>query len=284
MPFKPPKQDAFRRFVVLDGPEILAALSALDGGAVDEILTRRSGDTDREIAGEIGVEPLKVRGKRGKNQRIEEEMRRVRTEHSAASALIDSLRDREAVGVLEGTLDEQALSAVQPGMVVELWAAVSLHPVFQIDAVMASFLRNANSLGQAEAAKELRKVLPLMQALMGTGDKDGRILLDFRTGDTQAARIVAFVDRSAIQVSVEDLTGHFSALVQVDEVLTGPGEELLTLRAIRGAPPGKTERDGILEGGLGLIEPATELGVELTAEDLLMPAPLILLRPIAVWR
>lgn len=127
-------------------------------------------------------------------------------------------------------------------------------------------------------------MLPFMKALMGTGDQDGRILLDLNTGDDQAARIVAFADRAAIQVPIEDLTGHFTAVVQIDEMLLSEGEELLTLRAIRGAPPGKAERDGMLEGAVGLIAPATELGVQLTIDDLLMPAPLVLLRPIAIWR
>ncbi len=262
----------------------LAALSALDGGAVDEIFTKRSGDSGHEVGGEVGIEPVKVRGKRGKTQRIEEEMRRVHTEHSSASALIDRLNEREAVGVLKGVLDEDALSAIQPGMVVQLRAAVSLHPIFQIDAVLASYIKNAPALGQGEQAKELRKVLPLMRALMGTGDRDGRILLDMETGADQAARVVAFVERAAIQVPIEDLTGHFSALVQVNEVLQGQDEELLTLRAIRGARPGKAEREGIAEGAQALIEPAKELGVPLTREDLVMPAPLMLLRPIAIWR
>jgi hypothetical protein len=46
---------------------------------------------------------------------------------------------------------------------------------------------------------------------------------------------------------VFSLQGHFLALVQVDEVLEEEGDELLTLRAIRGASPGETERDGIVE-------------------------------------
>jgi hypothetical protein len=284
MPFTAPKVDAFRRFVVLDASAILAALSALDGGAVDEILTKRTGDTGREVGAEVGIDPIKVRGKRGKTQRVEEEMRRVRTEHSAASALIDQLDEREAVGVLDGVLDDAALSAIRPGMVVQLHAAVSLHPVFQIDAVMASFMKNAQALGQGDNAKELRKVVPLMQALMGTGDAGGRILLDLETGPQQSARVIAFAQRDAIQVPIEDLTGHFSALVQVDELLLRDGEDLLTLRAIRGAPPGTTERDAMLEAAEALIEPAVELGVALTREDLLMPAPLVLLRPIAIWR
>jgi hypothetical protein len=284
VPFSAPKIDAFRRFVVLDSPAILAALSALDGGAVDEILTRRSGDSGNELGGEVGIEPVKVRGKRGKSQRIEEEMRRVRTEHSSASALIDRLHERDAVGILDGVLDDEALHAMSPGMVVQLEGAVSLHPVFQIDAVLASFIKNAPTLGQAEQAKELRQVVPLMRMLMGTGDQDGRILLDIDTGSSQVARIIAFAERSAIQVPIEDLTGRFSALVQIDEILQEPGEELLTLRAIRGARPGQIERDAIMEGALALIEPAKELGVPLAQDDLIMPAPLVLLRPIAIWR
>jgi hypothetical protein len=44
MPFTAPKVQTFRRFVMLDGDTILSALSALDGGAVDEILTKRTVD------------------------------------------------------------------------------------------------------------------------------------------------------------------------------------------------------------------------------------------------
>jgi hypothetical protein len=64
---------------------------------VDEILTKRVGESGGELGGEVGVEPLKVRGKRGKTQRVEEELRRVRTEHSAASTLLDRLHERQAV-------------------------------------------------------------------------------------------------------------------------------------------------------------------------------------------
>jgi hypothetical protein len=284
VPFTSPKIDAFRRFVLLDSPAILAALSALDGGAVDEILTKRTGDAARELGAELGVEPIKVRGKKAKTERVEEEMRRVRTEHSAAAALIDGLESRSSIGVLDGVLDQESLDAFRPGMVIQLRAAVALHPVFQIDALMTNYIKNAAALGQAEEAKALKPVLPLMRALLGTGDETGRILLDFDTGDDQVARIVAFAERSAVQVPVEDLTGHFSALVQIDEVLTSEDEELMTMRAIRGAPPGKAERDGILKGAQGLIEPATEIGVSLTMKDLLMPAPLVLFRPIALWR
>jgi hypothetical protein len=47
------------------------------------------------------------------------------------------------VGVLEGGLDDEALHAIQPGIVIQLRAAVELHPVFQIDALMTNFVANA---------------------------------------------------------------------------------------------------------------------------------------------
>jgi hypothetical protein len=122
--------------------------------SVQATLATRSG-------GEVGIEPIKARGKRGKTQRVEEELRRVRTEHSSAATLIDRLGERKAIGVLDGVLDDDALHSIRPGMVVQLRANIVLHPVFQIDALMTNFVANASALGQAEQAKELRKVLPL---------------------------------------------------------------------------------------------------------------------------
>lgn len=285
MSFEPPQVDAFRRFVLLDSPGILAALAALDGGAVDEILTKRSGESARELGGEVGVEPIKARGKKAKFQRTEEELRRVRTEHSAAAALIDGLTERKAIGILRGVLDADALSSIRSGMVMQLSADVGLHPLFQIAEAMTNYVENAATFGQAQQGKELKAVLPIMRSLVGEGNQHGRILLDFKTGDAQAARIVALAKRSGIQVPIEDLEGRFSALAQVDEVRTGDGQELLTLRAIRsGAQPGEAERKGIVESTPALVEPARAIGIELTMDDVVMRPPLVLLRPIAVWR
>jgi hypothetical protein len=251
---------------------------------VDEILTKRVGESGGELGGEVGVEPLKVRGKRGKTQRVEEELRRVRTEHSAASTLLDRLHERQAVGVLDGVLDEEALEQLQPGMVVQLRAEIALHPLFQLHAVMASYLKNASKFGQEAEARELRKIWPLFQTMTGTDDPAGRILLDLNTGDDQAARIVAFVPRPSLQVSEDDLSGNFSALVQIEELLVDEADELVTLRLVRGAPPSKTERDALIEGAEGLVSSSSELGVDMSAGDLVMKSPLLVLRPVCMWR
>lgn len=284
MPFSPPKAQAFRRFVVLDAPAVLGALSALDGGAVDEILTRRIGESGGDVGGEIGVSVAKAKAKRGKTQRIEEELRRVRTEHSAASTLIDRLLERDAVGVLDGALDDQVVAQLQAGMLVQLRAVVALHPLFQLDAVMTSFLVTAPKLGMQSEARELKQVVPVFRAMTGAADQAGRILLDLDTGEAQAARVVAFVARESLQVPSEDLTGHFSALAQVDELLLNDDDELVTLRLVRGARAGALERSALQEGVEPLIEAAQKVGVALEGNDLIMRSPLAVLRPLCIWR
>lgn len=285
MPFTPPKTKAYRRFVILDGPSILAALSAEDGGAVDEILTKRTAESGHDLGGEVGPAAVaRARAKRGKSQRVEEELRRVRTEHSAAATLIDRLHERQAIGRLEGPLDEATLDQVEPGMLVELSGEVVLHPLFQLETVMKSFLAVAPKLGQAEEVKAVKGVLPMLQALTGSADSSGRVLFYINTGEAQAARLVAFAARGTLQVPLEDITGRFSALVQVDELLTRPDDDLVTLRLVRGARPGRDEREGIRTATQPLSEAADAMGVAIGNDDLIMPSPLVVFRPLCVWR
>jgi hypothetical protein len=284
LPFTAPTVQTFRRFVMLDRDTVLGALSALDGGAVDEILTKRTGDSGGEFGGEVGAGPVKAKAKRGKTQRVEEELRRVRTEHSAASTLIDRLRDAGAVGVLDGACDSDVLSQLRPGMLIQLGADIRLHPLFQLDAVMNSWLTNAPKLGLQQEARELKQVMPIFQALTGGGAASGRVLMDLDTGEGQAARIVAFATRESLQVPSEDLTGHFTTLAQVDELLLGEDDELVTIRLVRGARAGKLERQAVQEGGGPIIEAAEGLGVALTEDDVTMRSPLVVLRPVCIWR
>jgi hypothetical protein len=124
----------------------------------------------------------------------------------------------------------------------------------------------------------------MFQAVAGTGDESGRVVFEVYTGDAQAARVVAFASRPSLQVSLEDVNGQFTSLAQVDEVLTAEHEELFTLRLMRGAPPSSTEREALVSGTELLIEAAAGLGVELAQTDLAMPSPLVVLRPLCIWR
>jgi hypothetical protein len=89
--FQPPKSATFKQFVILDADGVVSALSAIDGGQIDEILTRSAEEKGGEAGGEINVGPVKGKGKRGKTRKVEEEIRLARTRHAAASKLLDAL-------------------------------------------------------------------------------------------------------------------------------------------------------------------------------------------------
>jgi hypothetical protein len=67
VPFQAPKQNAFKQFVILDAEGVVSALSAIDGGQIDEILTRSAEQGEGSAGGELNLGPAKARGKEVQN-------------------------------------------------------------------------------------------------------------------------------------------------------------------------------------------------------------------------
>jgi hypothetical protein len=282
MPLKPAKAEALRTFVVLDSDAVLSGLSALDGGAVDEILTRRTEDNSTEFGGQLGGRV--AGGKAGKNRgrKIEEELRRRRTEHSAAAALIDRLSQAEAIAELEGGFDQEVTDQLTPGNTIRVRGNIFLHPLHQVDAMLRSFLKVAPAFNEQATAKELREILPMWDAMVGSGTT-ARVLLDLVTEDPQVPRLLLPVKRSALQVEVADVPGFTSVLAKVDQIVPSD-QQILALRMLQNAPVSELERSMVEEAAVELVEGFSEMGVTCRAEDLVMQGPLVMLRPICVWR
>jgi len=119
MPFSPPKQQSFKQFVILDSDGVVSALSAIDGGQIDEILTRSAEQGEGSAGGELGLGPAKARGKKAKTRKVEEEIRKARTRHATAAKLPEALHAQESIGVVDGPLDLEVAKQVKAGMVLE---------------------------------------------------------------------------------------------------------------------------------------------------------------------
>jgi hypothetical protein len=282
MPLKPARTEALRTFVVLDSDAVLSVLSALDGGAVDEILTRRTEDNATELGGQVGGRI--AGGKAGKNRgrRIEEELRRRRTEHSAAAALIDRLSDAKAIGEVEGAFDEEVTRELTPGDTIRVRGGILLHPLHQVDAMLRSFLKVAPAFNEQATAKELRGILPMWDAMVGSGSA-ARVLLDLVTHEPQVPRILVPVKRSAFQVEVADVPGFSSILAKVDQII-GSDEHVLAIRVLQNAPVSELERSAVAGAAVEMVEGFSEMGVTCTAQDVVMRGPVVMLRPICIWR
>jgi hypothetical protein len=72
-------------------------------------------------------------------------------------------------------------------------------------------------------------------------------------------------------------SGQVAALLSGDQVESA-------IRIIRDVPPTQTEVMVINEAMTHFIEPGPELGVEIDASDINIPAPAVVLRPIAIYQ
>jgi len=281
--FKAPKKAAFKQFVILDADGVVAALSAIDGGQIDEILTRSAEERGGEGGGEINLGPAKGRGKRNKSRRVEEEIRRARTRHATAAKLLETLHESEAIGIVEGALDQSTADQVEAGMVLEFRAELRLHPLHQADQMLRSFVDVAPKLGEKKAAAELKPLLGLWSALVGTDEADARVLIEPFTSEPQDPRLLLPVPRGDFEVELEDILGQVTVIAQVERVLS-LNDHHPTLRMLRGAPQTQFERDALEEGLPDMIDGLSEVGIPVSSDDVFIGGPALILRPICVYR
>ncbi len=268
--------------MILDSDDVMSGLSALDGGSIDEILMTVREDNSSDRSGELNVKAVKARGGKNHGRKTQEETRRRRTEHSAAATLLDRLDEMDAIGEIDGALDEEVAGQLQPGMTVRLRGALELHPLHQADTMLRSFISAAPKFGEQETARELRKVLPMWDAMIGTGNS-ARVLFDLATAPAQVPRVLVPAKRTSLQVPIAEAAGHCTIVGKVDRML-GPDEEVLALRVLQNASVSEMERSAVEDAAVEIVEGFTGIGVSCSAEDVVMRGPLIMLRPLCVWR
>src|SRR5205814_335022 len=116
----------YRRFLYLDGDEILNALAAFEGGGVDEVVRRiikeQSGNAGLELP--LWAAKLSFGGK--KSKRVEEEVRLKRTAHSAVAVLLQKLSDGRDGGNLLHVTTKTKQVDLQENTVIEAVVTVEL--------------------------------------------------------------------------------------------------------------------------------------------------------------
>ena len=283
MPFTPPKKSAFKQFLILDTDGVVSALSAIDGGQIDEILTRSAEEKAGGLGAEVNVKAAKAGGKRSKTRRVEEEIRRARTRHATAAKLLEALHAEEAIGVVNGEVDAEVASQFEPGMVIEFRAGLRLHPLHQADQMLRSFIEIAPSLDQKQAARELKGILPVWGVITGTGDEQSPILLEPYTTTEQVPRLIMPVPRADFEVEVDDVLGDVTIVAQVEQVIP-EGQSHQVLRILRGGPATSLERGAIDEILPGLSSALSDIGIEFGVDDVHIHGPAYVLRSICAYR
>ena len=283
---KKPKTRAYRSFLYLNGDEVINSLSALEGGDVDEVLIRHSEEGGGEIGAEVGISPAKARGGKKRVKRFEEEVRRKRTYHSAATLLLKKLHEQEALGIVEGDYGSAIYEDLEEHELLELRAEIRIHPLHQVINAARSFVKVAATYGASKdeirGVRETLQILELM-AQPGPGEDSTFLVFAETTGTRDGYRLVLPVHEKHLLVPLDDFAGRATFVAQVDTIIP-KHDQVLAIRLIRNAPQLAMERQGLEEALPELIEAFDELGIETQHDEFFLTAPAVILKPICIYK
>jgi hypothetical protein len=283
--FQKPKSKVYRSFLYLNGDEVLNSLAGLEGGGIDEVMVRTTEEGGGDLGGEVGVPGAKVRGGKKKQRAFEEEVKRKRTEHSAATILLRRLHEEEAVGKLQGDYGKGVYEQLEEHMLIQFQAEIRIHPLHQVVAAGRAWAEVASGygIGQAEV-KEVREVLKVLELLSQSKGKEQTFVVFAESGpESKEYKLVVPVHEKYLLVPLDEFSGRATFLAQVDRILD-EDEEDLAIRLIRNAPQLDVERQGLAEAVPGLISGIDDLGIETDEADFVLKKPSVILKPILIFK
>lgn len=280
-----PTSNIFRSYLYLDSDVVLNSLSAIEGGDVDEVLTRITEEHGSDLGGELRVPGAKGRAGKKKGRSLEEEIRRRRTEQSAATSLLRKLRDEDAIGLIEGDYGEETYGALEERMLLEFRARIAIHPLHQALATARSFIDMAPNFGIGrDELQEMREVVATLEAMAHASSTERTFLVFADTADTTGSyRLVLPIRERFLLVSLDDFAGQTTFVAQVDRILRGT-DEVLALRLLRNAPQLPIEREGVLEALPEFVVAINELGIPTSIDDFVFKSPTVLLKPVMIFK
>ncbi len=287
MSYNKPKKHLHREFLYLNQASIVNSLSALEAGKVDEIIQKANEAREGGLGGAIGAGPLEVSGGKKKASNIEEQMVRTRTVFSAFDAWYKHLKDADAIG----TFDEWNLGVrndLETGDTIEFEARVTLTPVHKVLRTFINFAEQAETPGsvfqqKGQELQETKKTARMMQVWLGGKDAPKHLPVYMAPYESTEPTVVARLDEEHMLSPKEGIDGLYKVIAQVDEILR-PGDEVSAIRIFRDVPPTALEVTTISEALASFVEPAKELGVVIAPDDISVPYPAVVVRPIAVFR
>lgn len=291
--FKKPKSSVYKRFLYVDEAEVLNSLSGIEGGAIEEILQTMGEEGSKGLGIDVGASvpaagSATARGNVKKSQKLEEEIRRKRTIHSATVALLDKLQKDEAIGIIEGPYTPEIYEQLEENMPLQFEAEIRVHPLHQLVSVVKAWAEMARDFGfDKKETNEINAVARQIETAFHGRDGKRRTIVVFAEteGDDPDYRFVLPIRANDLLVPLDDFTGRATFVAQVDHILD-EGEEVLAARVIRNSPVLPAEREMMLEMLPAFQELEGEAGIGLTIdeEDIVLRKPAIILKPICIYR
>jgi hypothetical protein len=287
---KKPKKGLYRRFLFIDGNEAINSLSALEGGAIEQMLSRSAEEDnkDRGLEGQLGVGPAKLSARRGgKNlQRYEEEVLRKRTEHSAISLLLQKLHDSEEIGEIT-EITPEGYAQIDEDELYEFRARIRLHPLHELVTMTQSWAEAGEGYGVPKnQLRTFTKMAAEMERAFHGRDKSKKTLSIFAEIDSAPGyKIVMPIRVENLRVPLDEFSGQATFIAQVERKLDD-GDQLPAARIVRNTPVLPVERDTMLKmlPAFQSLPGGEEMGIRITEEDVLLRKPALIMRPLCIYK
>lgn len=291
--FKKPRSNVYKRFLYINEGDVLNSLSGIEDGAIDEIIQKMGEEGSKGLGLDVGVDVpgvggAKAKGDKKKSQKLEEEIRRKRTVHSATVALLEKLHNEDAIGVIEGDYTPQIYEQLEENMPIEFRADIRVHPLHQLVNVAQGWAQLAQDFGLSKKeANEFTQVARQIESAFHGRDKSKKSLVIFAEGveATSEYKLVMPIQANDLLVPVDELLGTATFVAQVDHIVR-EGEEVLAARVVRNSPVLPAERDMMLEmlPALQELRDDSGIGFRVDEEDIVLRKPAIILKPLCIYR
>ncbi|HEY6149615.1 MAG TPA: hypothetical protein VIW19_03775 [Gaiellaceae bacterium] len=239
-----PKFQVYKRFLYIDGSEVLNTLAALEGGAADEVIQQTSDERNLN-AGLAIKEWAGVQIGAGKKSALQREVRLKRTGHSAVEAFLAELDQEGGMGFLR-----RRCSGAE-------WDRLEENMVLRVDA----FLKVVH-----EGTRPRPRPRPgfFQQLFQQEPDEPApeRWIVALADGDCDPSRLVMRLEEEWLVAEPDELERGATVVAQIDRIL-GDGESAFF------------SADGSLDFGqsLGVLD-------DLSKWD----GPLAFLRPLCIFK
>ncbi len=281
-----PDKHIHRGFYYLDDETVINSLSAVEAGKIDEVVAKVNSAREGGFGGGLGVQGVRAEGSKKSTSSFEEEIVRTRTRFSVFELWYQNLITSKGLGTFTGWGPE-ILVDVESGDTVELKARLEAVALQGLLRLFLWFATQAQTQGtffsqkgdELKATKESERNIKL---LMGEHAQDEMLIIATPEGDEGPPVVIPLAQRWMIG-QLGHLSGRYSVVAQVDQVLKS-GEEFPTMRLTRDAPPIPAELQTFREVVGLFVEPAKQMGIEVSADDASIVGPALWLKPIAIFR
>lgn len=294
MEFKEPRRgtgDGFAWFLYLDGKQVVASLSSIEGGYIKEVTSKSAEEAERGsgISGTLGVSGVKVETKASKDRKLryEEEFIRSRTGYSTVSTLLKKLREDDLIGQV-GFYSPEYHERMREGDLYEFKGRIRFHPFHSVAYVAQGWEDSRENLGGSEDDAFVEMIGKIENALYGKNKpRESYVVFAEIDGADAEYKVVMPIKKEQLLVSsLDEFSSEATFVAQVRRKLTS-GQKYQAAKLVRKTPMISPSDETFMLRIAPILQNlpgVKEEGIEISEADVILREPALIMKPLCIYK